>query len=61
MQSKKVKVLKLVSMDLFNKIEDIIMMSLSILFNTNPMPLLIYTPLPLKEPEQQRSNVKEKL
>jgi hypothetical protein len=48
-------------MDLFNKIEDIIVMSLSILCNTNPMPLPIYTPLPLKEPKKQRPNAKEKL
>jgi hypothetical protein len=38
---KKVWVFELVPMDLFDKVEEIVMTSLSILYNTNPMPLAI--------------------
>jgi hypothetical protein len=46
-------------MDFFDKVEDITMMSLLILYNTNPMPLAIYALLPPREPEQQRLDVEE--
>jgi hypothetical protein len=38
---KKVRVLKFVPMDLLDKAKKITMTSLSILYNTNPMPLAI--------------------
>jgi hypothetical protein len=48
-------------MDLFNKAKEITMISLSILYNTNLVPLAICG-LPLAiDPEQQRSSANEKL
>jgi hypothetical protein len=41
MLKKKVKVLELVPMDLFNKAKEIAMISLFVLYNINPMPLVI--------------------
>jgi hypothetical protein len=40
-QEKKVQVPELVPMDLLDNVEDIAMTSLSILYNTNPVPLTI--------------------
>jgi hypothetical protein len=39
-------------MHLFDKAEEIAMMSLSILYNTNPVPLAICAPPPLEDLEQ---------
>jgi hypothetical protein len=40
-KEKKVWVLEFIPMDLFNKVEEIAMISLSILYNTNSLPLAI--------------------
>jgi hypothetical protein len=47
-------------MDLFHKADKIVMTSLFVLYNTNPMPLVICVPPPLKEPKQQGLDVEEK-
>ncbi len=51
-QNKKVEVLELVPMDLLNKAKEIAMMNQLVLYNTNPMPLVICVPPPLGEHEQ---------
>jgi hypothetical protein len=56
---KPVRVFELVPMDLLDKAKEITMMSLSILYNTNPMPLIIYASPPPKELEQQGPDVKD--
>jgi hypothetical protein len=44
---KKVQVFEFVPMDLLNKVEEIAMTNLLVLYNTNPMPLVICAlPLP---------------
>jgi hypothetical protein len=48
-------------MDLLNKVEEITMTNLSILYNTNLVPLVICVLPPLGELEQQGSNVEKKL
>jgi hypothetical protein len=48
-------------MDLFNKVEEIAMINLSVLYNTNPMPLAICVLPSLVDPEQQGLSVKEEL
>jgi hypothetical protein len=53
LQEKKVRVFELVPMDLLDKVEEIAMTNLSILYNTNPMPLAICAPSPLGKLEQQ--------
>ncbi len=53
MQEKKVRVLELIPMDLLDKVEEIAMTSLLVLYNTNLVPLVIYAMPPLLDPEQQ--------
>jgi len=53
MQEKKVRVLELIPMDLLNKVEEIAMTSLLVLYNTNWVPLVIYVLPPHVDPEQQ--------
>jgi len=48
-------------MDLLDKVEEITMTSLSILYNTNPVPLAICVTTPFPNPEQQGSTIKEEL
>jgi len=60
LQEKKV-FLKLVLMDLLNKVEEITMISPLILYNTNLVPLAICGLPPVVNPEQQRSSVDEEL
>jgi hypothetical protein len=48
-------------MDLFNKAEKLTMYSLSILYNTNPMPLTICALTSIVDLEQQGSGAKEEL
>jgi hypothetical protein len=60
-QEEKVQVLELIPMDLLNKAEEIIMTSLLVLYNTNPMPLAICSLPSPTNPKQQGSNVKEEL
>jgi hypothetical protein len=56
---KKVWVFELVPMDLFNKVEEIAMTSLFVLYSTNIVPLVI-SALPLcTNPKQQGFNAKE--
>jgi hypothetical protein len=61
LQKKKVWVLGLVPMDLFDKVEKITMISLLILYNTNLIPFAICAQTPLVDPKQQGLGVKEKL
>jgi hypothetical protein len=60
-QEKKVQVLKLIPIDLLNKVKEITMTSLLILYNTNLMPLMIYALPPPIKPKQQGLDVEEKL
>jgi hypothetical protein len=60
-QEKKVQVLKLIPIDLLNKVKEITMTSLLILYNTNLMPLMIYVLPPPIKPKQQGLDVEEKL
>ncbi len=48
-------------MDLLDKVEEIAMTSLSILYNTNLVPLAICTPTPVANSKQQRSAIEEEL
>ncbi len=58
MQKKKVWVLELILMDLFDKAEEIAMTNISILYNTNPMPFAICVSPPFANLKQQGSSVK---
>jgi hypothetical protein len=58
---KKVQVFELIPMDLLDKAKEITMMNLSILYNTNPVPLTICVAPLLGKPEQQGFNPKEEL
>ncbi len=57
----KIQVLELVPMDLLDKVEEIVMTSLSILYNINLVPLAICALTLAAYLEQQRSVVKEEL
>lgn len=59
MQEKKIWVLELVPMDLLDKVEEIAMTNLSILYNTNPVPLVIFIPTTAANLEQQRLTTEE--
>jgi hypothetical protein len=48
-------------MDLLDKAEEIVMISILVLYNTNPVPLTICALSPPTDVEQQVSSVKEKL
>jgi hypothetical protein len=48
-------------MDLLDKVQEIAMISLSILYNTNPVPLVISTSNLIIDPKQQGSGVEEEL
>lgn len=48
-------------MDLLDKVKEIAMISLSILYNTNPMPLIISTLNLVVDPKQQGLGVEEEL
>jgi hypothetical protein len=48
-------------MDLLDKVKEIAMISLSILYNTNPMPLVISTLNLVVDPKQQGLGVEEEL
>jgi len=61
LQEKKVQVHELVPMALLDKAEEIVMISLLVLYNTNPVPLAICALPPPVDVEQQGSGVKEKL
>jgi hypothetical protein len=54
LQKKKVQVLRLVPMDLLDKVKKIAMTSLLILYNTNPMPLAICPRTLVVDLEQQK-------
>jgi hypothetical protein len=60
-QEKKVRVFELIPINLFNKVKKIIMMSLSILYNTNPVPLAICALPPPRKPKQQGPDAKKEL
>jgi hypothetical protein len=51
-QEKKIWVLELVLMDLLDKVEEISMTNLLILYNTYPAPLAICAPTPVVDPKQ---------
>jgi hypothetical protein len=52
-QEKKVWVLELIPMDLLDKVEEIVMTILLVLYNINPMPLVICAlPLPTNVEQQ---------
>jgi hypothetical protein len=61
LQEKKIWVLELVPMDLLDKVKEIAMIYLSILYDTNPVPLSISTLNPIVDPKQQGSSVEEEL
>jgi len=48
-------------MDLLDKVEEIPMTSLLVLYNTNPVPLVICSPPPFANVEQQGLGVEEEL
>jgi hypothetical protein len=54
LQEKTNKVFQLIPMDLFDKAKNITMISLSILYNTNLVPLAICLPTLAIDPEQQK-------
>jgi hypothetical protein len=51
-QERKFQLLELALMDLLNKVKKIAMTRLSVLYNTNLVPIVIYVSPPLGEPEQ---------
>jgi hypothetical protein len=52
-QEEKVQVFEVVPINLFNKAKEITMTSLSILYNTNPMPLAICALPPPRKPNNK--------
>jgi hypothetical protein len=60
-QEKKVKVLELIPMDLFNKAKEIAMTNPLILYNTNLVPLAICVSPPPREIEQQGLDAEKEL
>jgi hypothetical protein len=60
-QEKKVRVLEFIPLNLLNKVEEIAITSLLVMYNTNPMPHVICAPSSPANVKQQRLGVKEEL